>query len=323
MQRPRRLRTTLAMRRLVRETRLHPDQLVLPVFLREGLDAPRDIPGLTGVKQHTLASLPHVIADASQHGIGGVMLFGVPSVRDATGTQACDVNGILTQAVRIAKSAADGELVVMADVCLDEFTDHGHCGVLTENGQVDNDATLQHYATMATLLADAGVDVVGLSGMMDGQVAAVRSALDAAGHVDTAILAYAAKYASVLYGPFRNAVESTLTGDRRSYQQDPANRREAAREVALDVAEGADIILVKPALTYLDVLSDTADNVSVPVGAYLVSGEHMMVEAGAAAGAFPRDAAIMETLTGLARAGADIILTYWALEVAAWLKDTA
>lgn len=321
MQHPRRLRHTHAMRRLVRETRLHPAQLILPVFVREGLTAPRDIPGLTGVKQYDLGSLPGVVNDALALGIGGVMLFGVPETRDATGSGSCAVDGILTRAVAIAAQTSGGNLVVMADVCLDEFTDHGHCGVLDAHGNVDNDETLAHYQKMATVLADAGVDVVGLSGMMDGQVAAVRRALDESGHINTAILAYAAKYASVMYGPFRNAVESTLTGDRRTYQQDPANRREARREVALDVTEGADIILVKPALTYLDVLTDTAASTDVPVGAYLVSGEHVMVEAGAAQGAFDREAAILETLTGLARAGAQLILTYWALEVALWLKD--
>jgi len=322
MQRPRRLRSTPAFRRLVRETWLQPSQLVLPIFVREGLDAPRDIDGLTGVKQYDLASLQRVVTDAAACGIGGVMLFGVPDTRDATGSGAVDPEGILTRSVATARTAVGDSLVVMADVCLDEFTDHGHCGVLDADGCVHNDETLTKYATMATVLAQAGTHVVGLSGMMDGQVRFVREALEANGHPDTAILAYAAKYASVMYGPFRAAVESTLEGDRRSYQQDPANRREAKREVRLDVAEDADIILVKPALTYLDVVSDTARATDVPVGAYLVSGEHMMVEAAAQAGAFNRRDGILETLTSVKRAGAQLILTYWAQEVADWLKET-
>ncbi len=322
MPRPRRLRRSPAMRQLVRETWLQPSQLVLPVFVREGLDAPRDIPGLTGVKQYDLASLAQVASDAAASGIGGIMLFGVPDTRDGSGTGAVDPHGILTRAVATTRAAVGERLVVMADVCLDEFTDHGHCGVLDADGQVDNDQTLPHYQTMATVLAKAGADVLGLSGMMDGQVRAVREALETAGHHDTVILAYAAKYASVMYGPFRAAAESTLEGDRRSYQQDPANRREAKREVHLDLAEDADIILVKPALTYLDVVSDTAQTADVPVGAYLVSGEHMMVEAAAQSGAFDRRDAILETLTSVKRAGAQIILTYWAKEVADWLKES-
>lgn len=322
MQRPRRLRSTPALRRLVRETWLQPSQLVLPVFVREGLNAPRAIDGLTGVKQYDLASLPDVITRAADSGVGAVMLFGVPEHRDAIGSGATDPEGILTKSVAAAHQAVGDSLVIMADVCLDEFTDHGHCGVLDEQGCVHNDTTIQHYAAMATVLAQAGTHVVGLSGMMDGQVSGVRAALEAAGHTDTVILAYAAKYASVMYGPFRAAVESTLEGDRRSYQQDPANRREAKREVRLDVDEDADIILVKPALTYLDVLSDTAQATDLPVGAYLVSGEHMMVEAAAQAGAFDRRDGILETLTGVKRAGAQIILTYWAQEVAQWLKDS-
>jgi len=301
---------------------LQPAQLVLPLFVREGLAAPRAIAGLTGVQQYDLASLDRVITQAAASGIGGVMLFGVPDLRDANGSGAIDPEGILTRSVATAKAAVGDSLVIMADVCLDEFTDHGHCGVIDRDGQVDNDLTLGHYQTMATVLAEAGTHVVGLSGMMDNQVSAVRHTLETAGYTNTAILAYAAKYASVMYGPFRAAVESTLTGDRRSYQQDPANRREAKREVRLDVHEGADIILVKPALTYLDVLSDTAQATDVPVGAYLVSGEHMMVEAAAQQGAFDRRDAILETLTSVKRAGAQIILTYWAQEVAGWLKES-
>lgn len=322
MQRPRRLRSNPALRRLVRETWLQPSQLVLPLFVREGLTTPRDVPGLSGVKQYDLASLAQAVTEAADSGVGAVMLFGVPNHRDATGSGAVDPEGILAQSVTAARKAIGDSLVVMADVCLDEFTDHGHCGVIDADGQVQNDATLQQYAKMATVLAQAGSHVLGLSGMMDGQVGYVRQALERAGHIDTAILAYAAKYASVMYGPFRAAVESTLQGDRRSYQQDPANRREAQREVRLDLTEDADIILVKPALTYLDVVSDTAKATDVPVGAYLVSGEHMMVEAAAQAGAFNRRDGILETLTSVKRAGAQIILTYWAKEVATWLTET-
>lgn len=319
--RPRRLRTTPAMRRLVRETQLRPGQLILPLFVREGLEAPRPIEGLPGVVQHSEASLVDAAREALARGVGGLMLFGVPEVRDAAGTCATDPQGILSRGVRSLREAVGDDLVVIPDLCLDEFTDHGHCGVLDAAGRVDNDATLERYAHMATVLADAGAHLLGTSGMMDGQVGAVRAALDAAGHLDVGVLAYAAKYASVLYGPFRAAVESTLEGDRRTYQQDPANRREARREVALDLAEGADIVMVKPALTYLDVVADTAARVDVPVAAYVVSGEHAMVEVTAAAGAFDRRAAVLEALTGVHRAGADLLCTYWATEVAGWLQE--
>jgi porphobilinogen synthase len=320
-ERPRRLRTSVAMRRLVREHRLDAAQLVLPMFAREGLVGARPVDGLPGVDQHDLDSLRRAVARAVEVGVGGVMLFAVPEQRDATGTCASDPDGILTRAVQAVRAEVGDTLVVMADLCLDEFTDHGHCGVLDAQGRVDNDATLEHYRAMAVVLAEAGVHMVGTSGMMDGQVGAVRAALDAAGQVDVGVLAYAAKYASVLYGPFRAAVESTLEGDRRTYQQDPANRRESRREVRLDVQEGADIVMVKPSLTYLDVVADTAASVDVPVAGYVVSGEHVMVEAAAAAGAFERRAGILEALTGLRRAGADIICTYWASEVAAWLRE--
>ncbi|MFP4311157.1 MAG: porphobilinogen synthase [Nitriliruptoraceae bacterium] len=319
--RPRRLRASAARRRLVRETHLRPDQLVLPLFLREGLDAPRPIEGLPGVLQHSEGSLVDAAREAVTRGVGGLMLFGVPAHRDATGTCATDPGGVLTRGVRALKEAVGDDAVLLPDLCLDEFTDHGHCGVLDERGQVDNDATLVRYQEMAAVLAEAGADLLGTSGMMDGQVGAVRSALDAAGHLDVGVLAYAAKYASVLYGPFRNAVESTLEGDRRTYQQDPANRREARREVALDLAEGADIVMVKPALTYLDVVADTAASIDVPVAAYVVSGEHTMLELAAAAGAFDRRAAVLEALTGVHRAGADVLCTYWATEVAGWLQE--
>jgi len=320
-ERPRRLRTTVAMRRLVRERRLDRSQLVLPVFVREGLVGSRPVEGLPGVAQLDLDGLRREAAAAVAAGVGGVMIFAVPEVRDATGTCATDPDGILARSVAAVRDEVGDALVVMADLCLDEFTDHGHCGVLDADGRVDNDATLVRYRDMAVVLADAGAHLLGASGMMDGQVAAVRGALDAAGQVDVGVLAYAAKYASVLYGPFRTASESTLVGDRRTYQQDPANRRESRREVRLDVAEGADIVMVKPSLTYLDVIADTAATVDVPVAGYVVSGEHVMIEAAAAAGAFDRRAGILEALTGLHRAGADVLCTYWATEVAGWLTE--
>jgi len=320
-ERPRRLRTTPAMRRLVREHRLDPSQLVLPVFAREGLTGSRPVEGLPGVLQHDLDGLRREVAAAVAAGVGGVMIFAVPEARDAIGTCATDPNGILTRAVAAVRDEVGDGLVIMTDLCLDEFTDHGHCGVLDADGRVDNDATLERYRDMAVVLAGVGTQLLGTSGMMDGQVAAVRGALDTAGHVDVGVLAYAAKYASVLYGPFRAAVESTLEGDRRTYQQDPANRRESRREVRLDVAEGADVVMVKPSLTYLDVVADTAASVDVPVAGYVVSGEHVMVEAAAAAGAFDRRAGILEALTCLHRAGADVLCTYWATEVAGWLAE--
>ena len=318
--RPRRLRTTPAMRRLVSETRVHPAQLVLPVFVHEQLDAPRAIASMPGVHQHTLESLRGVIDAAAGAGIGGVMLFAIPAQRDATGTQACEADGILNRAITVAAEASAGRLVVMADLCLDEFTDHGHCGVLAADGTVDNDATLEVYGRMAVAQASAGAAVLGLSGMMDGQVAAVRESLDAAGHQDTSILAYAAKYASAAYGPFRDAVESELQGDRRTYQMDPANRREGALEAALDEAEGADILMVKPALPYLDVLADVAGASAVPVAAYHVSGEYSQIEAAAERGWIDRRAAHLEAVTSIVRAGGDIVLTYAALDLAEWIR---
>lgn len=318
---PRRLRTSRAMRALVREHRLDAAQFVLPLFAREGLIGSRPVDGLTGVQQHDLDGLRREAAAARAAGVGGVMLFAVPEIRDATGSCATRPHGILARAIAAVRDEVGDELVIMADLCLDEFTDHGHCGVLDRTGRVDNDATLLRYQEMARVLAASGAHMVGTSGMMDGQVAAVRDALDGDGHRDVGILAYAAKYASVLYGPFRAAVESTLEGDRRTYQQDPANRRESRREVRLDVAEGADIVMVKPSLTYLDVIADTAASVDVPVAGYVVSGEHMMVEAAAAAGAFDRRAVILEALTGLRRAGADVLCTYWATDAARWLAE--
>jgi len=319
-ERPRRLRRTPAIRRLVRETHLAAADLILPVFVREGATAPIPIGSMPGVVQHTRDSLRQAVTEAAEAGVGAVMIFGVPAVRDACGDVAIAPNSILAEAVRWAKDATGDDLPVIADLCLDEFTSHGHCGVLDDRGQVDNDATLAVYQQMGLVLADAGSDILGLSGMMDGQVGAVRAALDAAGDTDTALLAYAAKYASAMYGPFREAVESQLQGDRRSYQQDPGNAVEALREVRLDVAEGADIVMVKPALPYLDIIARVSDEVDVPVAAYVVSGEFSMVEAAAAAGMIDRDRAIHEILTSVKRAGAGIIATYWATEVARALR---
>jgi porphobilinogen synthase len=314
--RPRRLRRTAPLRELTAEHRLHPGRLVLPMFVREGLEQPAPIASMPGVVQHSPASLVTAAVDAVDAGVGGLMLFGVPAARDAVGSGADDPGGVLNVALRDVSDAVGDRTVVMADLCLDEFTDHGHCGVLDGAGGVDNDATLERYASMALAQAAAGADVLGLSGMMDGQVAHVRAALDAAGRDDVVLLAYAAKYASAFYGPFREAVDSQLTGDRRTYQQDPANGREALREVRLDVAEGADVVMVKPALPYLDVLSAVAADVDVPVWAYQVSGEYAMVEAAAANGWIDRDRAVTESLTAIVRAGADVVLTYWAAEVA-------
>ena len=319
--RPRRLRRTPALRRLVAETRLHPAGLILPLFVREGIDSPVPISAMPGVVQHTRASLRAAAAQAVSLGLGGVMLFAVPEVRDAVGSGATDPDGILNVAVRDVRDEVGDSLVVMADLCLDEFTDHGHCGVLDDEGGVDNDATLQRYAEMGIALAQAGADVVGTSGMMDGQVGFVRDALDDVDATDVVILAYAAKYASSLYGPFREAVDSQLVGDRRSYQQDPANRRESLREVRLDIEEGADLVMVKPAGLYLDILREIADVVDVPVAAYQVSGEYSMVEAAAERGWIDRDRAIVESVTSLHRAGADVVLTYWAAELARWIAE--
>jgi porphobilinogen synthase len=314
--RPRRLRRTAALRRLVAETRLSPAELVLPLFVREGLSGPRPVPSLPGVVQHSRDSLRRAAVEAVTAGVGGVMLFGVPQRRDPVGTAGTDPGGVLNVAIADVIAEVGDAAVVSSDLCLDEFTDHGHCGVLAPDGTVDNDATLARYEQMALAQAAAGAHLLGLSGMMDGQVGAVRRALDAAGHTGTAILAYAAKYASACYGPFRDAVESTLQGDRLTYQQDPANAREALREVALDAAEGADVVMVKPALPYLDVIAQVRAATEVPVAAYQVSGEYAMVEAAAAHGWLDRDRMIVETLTSIRRAGAQIILTYWATEAA-------
>ncbi|MDR6199565.1 porphobilinogen synthase [Microbacterium sp. SORGH_AS428] len=318
----RRLRQSPAVRRLVRETHLAPSQLVLPMFVREGLSEPQPIGSMPGVVQHSLDSLRRAAADAAAAGVGGVMLFGVPAVRDAMGSGADDPDGILNVATAALVAEVGDALVVQSDLCLDEFTDHGHCGVLTAQGAVDNDATLERYAAMAIAQASAGSHLLGLSGMMDGQVGHVRAALDAEGFTDTILLAYAAKYAGAFYGPFREAVDSQLKGDRRTYQLDPGNGREGVREAVVDVAEGADIVMVKPALPYLDVLADVRASVEVPVWAYQVSGEYAMIEAAAAHGWIDRRGAITESLLGIRRAGADAILTYWALEAAAWLRES-
>jgi porphobilinogen synthase len=309
------------MRRLVAETRLHPAELILPMFIREGAKEPVPIGSMPGLVQHSLDSFERALVEAAEAGIGGVMLFGVPEEKDATGSGAVDPQGILNVATRAAVAAVGDALVVQTDLCLDEFTDHGHCGVLDGNGAVDNDASLLVYREMALAQAEAGSQLLSLSGMMDGQVAAVREALDGAGHGNTAVLGYAAKYASAFYGPFREAVQSSLVGDRRTYQHDPANRREGLREVELDLAEGADIVMVKPAMSYLDVLADTAAMSPVPVWAYQVSGEYSMIEAAAANGWIDRERAIDESITSIKRAGADAILTYFAVEVAERLRS--
>jgi porphobilinogen synthase len=306
---------------MVAETHLHPADLILPAFVREGVAEPVPIASMPGVVQHSRDSLRKAAVAAVEAGVAGIMLFGVPeeSKKDAIGSPGTDPDGILQRALRDVRAEIGEELVVMSDLCLDEVIDHGHCGVLDEQGRVDNDATLARYAEMAVVQAEAGAQVLGPSGMMDGQVGYVRRALDAAGHQDVALLAYTAKYASAFYGPFREAVNSSLQGDRKTYQQDPPNGREALRELALDLAEGADMVMVKPGLPYLDVLRRVADAVTVPVAAYQISGEYAMVEAAAEKGWIDRDRAIEETLVAFKRAGADVILTYWATEVAARL----
>ena len=319
--RPRRLRTTPAMRRLTAEHRLAPAELILPAFIREGLSEPASISSMPGVVQHTTDSLKRAAAEAVELGVGGIMLFGVPAMRDASGSASLDPEGVLNKAIRDVRAEVGDELVVMSDVCLDEFTDHGHCGVHDANGYVDNDATLEIYGQMAVAQADAGAHVLGPSGMMDGQVAVIRQALEEAGHKNTAVLAYAAKYASAFYGPFREAVDSQLKGDRRTYQMDAANRREAIIEVELDLEEGADMVMVKPAMSYLDILADVAAMSPVPVAAYQISGEYAMIEAAAANGWIDRRGAITESVLGIKRAGAGMVLTYWASELAGWLKE--
>jgi porphobilinogen synthase len=303
---------------LVAETRLGLDDLVAPVFVRQDLDEPRPIASLPGQVQHSVASVAAEAKRLAGLGIPGLVLFGIPVHKDSEGSEAWNPDGIVARALQSVREAVGDELVVMADLCLDEFTDHGHCGVLGADGGVDNDATLDRYRQVARVQAEAGAHVVAPSGMMDGQVAAIRGALDEAGHEQVAILAYAAKYASALYGPFRDAVDVAIAGggDRLGYQQDPRNRRESAVEVALDVAEGADMVMVKPALTNLDVLSDVRRRVAVPLAAYQVSGEYAQVKAAAERGWIDGAAVAFEQLTAIKRAGADFILTYFAAEVA-------
>jgi porphobilinogen synthase len=315
--RPRRLRRTPALRRLVADVAIAPSDLVLPMFVREGITEPAPIASMPGVVQHSVDSLVKAAVEAVEAGIGGLMLFGIPMHKDAQGSGADDPDGVLNVALRRLRAELGEATVLMSDLCLDEFTDHGHCGVLAADGSVDNDATLERYASMGRAQAEAGAHLLGTSGMMDGQVGAVRAALDAAGFLDTGILGYAPKYTSGFYGPFREAVNSSLTGDRRSYQQDGARSvAEALAEVALDVAEGADIVMVKPALPYLDILRAVADASPVPVAAYQISGEYAMVEAAAERGWLERERVILETLTSIKRAGASMILTYWAVEFA-------
>ena len=321
--RMRRLRRTPALRRLVSDVRLHPGDLLLPLFVKEGLADAEPIASMPGVVQHSHESLRKAAHGAVEAGVGGLVLFGIPATKDAAGSGADDPDGVVQKAVRELRADFGDATVLITDLCLDEYTDHGHCGVLTADGDVDNDATLERYAAIAAAQAAAGADIVAPSGMMDGQVAAIRNALDSNGYKDVVILAYAAKYASAFYGPFRDAAEcAPQFGDRAGYQQDPARDGvEAVREAVLDVAEGADMVMVKPALSYLDVVRQVADAVDVPVAAYQVSGEYAMVEAAAARGWIDRERVIRETLFGLRRAGASVILTYWAAEMARWLGE--
>jgi porphobilinogen synthase len=320
-QRLRRLRRTPALRRLVAEHRVDLDDLVAPLFVKEGLDAPEPVVSMPGVVQHTHESLRKEVRVLAELGLPGVMLFGIPAHKDPHGSQADARDGVMQVALRNLRDEVGDEVVLMVDNCLDEYTDHGHCGILTPAGEVDNDATLDRYASIAIAQADAGADIVAPSGMMDGQVGAIRTALDETGHATTAILAYAAKYASALYGPFRDAAECTPRfGDRRGYQMDPANRREALTEVALDVHEGADMVMVKPALAYLDVIADVRAAFDVPVAAYHVSGEYAMVRAAAQLGWLDGPAVALEHLLSIKRAGADIVLTYFAREIAELLS---
>ena len=320
--RPRRLRRTAALRRLVAETRLSVDDLVAPLFVREGIDEPQPVASLPGVVQHTRSSLRAEVSAMRDLGVPAVILFGIPEEKDAVGSEAWNPDGVVQVALRDLRDEVGDDVVLMADLCVDEYTDHGHCGVLDGHGSVDNDATLELYGRAAVAQAAAGADVTAPSGMMDGQVAAIRAALDDAGHPDTVILAYAAKYASALYGPFRDAVDVQIVGggDRRGYQQDPPNAREAIVEIMADLDEGADMVMVKPALAYLDVLAEARSAVDVPLAAYHVSGEYAMVEAAAANGWLDGDAVGMEHLLSIRRAGADFILTYLARRAAELLQ---
>ncbi|MDP1720546.1 MAG: porphobilinogen synthase [Candidatus Nanopelagicaceae bacterium] len=320
IERPRRLRSTSVLRAMVRDTSVAPASLILPVFIREGLTTPKPIEGMPGVVQHTKDSYKAEIDLALEAGIGGVMVFGIPEKRDPSGTEALNPEGVLSSAIREARTRAGDDLVIVADLCLDEFTSHGHCGVLDKRGNVENDATLKIYGEMAKVLAASGAHMVGTSGMMDGQVGVVRDALDSDGYTDVLILAYAAKFASAFYGPFRDAVESQLQGNRNTYQQDPGNIKESMREVRLDVSQGADIVMVKPSLAYLDILYAASQAVDVPTASYIVSGEMAMIEAAAAQGSLDRERAILEVLSSVKRAGASVICTYWAIEAAHMLK---
>ena len=320
-QRPRRLRRTPALRELVAESRLAARDLVLPLFVKEGITEPAPVGSMPGVVQHTRESLRKAAVDAVDAGVGGLLLFGIPAHKDARGSAADDPGGLVQLAVADLVTEVGDATVLITDLCLDEYTDSGHCGVLTAAGEIDNDATLERYAAIACAQAGAGAHVVAPSGMMDGQVAAIRGALDGAGHTEVGVLAYSAKFASSFYGPFREAAEcAPRFGDRSAYQQDPRNADEALREVALDVAEGADIVMVKPALGYLDVVRRVADAATVPVAAYSVSGEYAMVEVAAERGWIDRDRAVLEALGSIRRAGADIVITYWAGEVARRLR---
>lgn len=322
-ERPRRLRRTPAIRRLVEQTRLHPADFVLPLFVKQGIDEPHEVTSMPGVQQHTLDSLRRAATEAVDAGVGGLILFGIPADKDASGTQADADDGIVQQALQKLKADLGDSTVLMSDLCLCEYTDHGHCGPLAVDGAtVDNDATLMRYASVARAQVEAGADVVAPSGMMDGTVGVLREAMDSAGYADRAILAYAAKFASAFYGPFRDAAESTPSfGDRRTYQLDPPNADEAMREVFADIDEGADGVMVKPAGPYLDVIARVSDAVDVPVAAYQVSGEYAMVEAAAAAGWIERERAIVESVTAIRRAGARTVLTYWATELARTLRE--
>jgi porphobilinogen synthase len=321
-ERPRRLRRTALLRSLARETRLSAAELVHPLFIREGIAEPVAIDALPGHRQETIASAAWLVEEALGLGIGSVLLFGVPARKDAIGSEAWNDHGVVQSALRALRRQSGDACILIADCCLDEYTDHGHCGVLREDGSVDNDRSLELYGRIAVSQAAAGADVIAPSGMMDGQVAAIRVALDAAGFADIAILAYSAKYATVMYGPFRDAADcAPRSGDRRGYQMDVANVREALREVRLDLAEGADMVMVKPALTCLDVIARVRAEVEVPVAAYNVSGEYAMVHHAAQAGAFEERAAALEALTAIRRAGADVVITYHALQAARWLRE--
>jgi porphobilinogen synthase len=320
--RPRRLRRTAALRGLARETRLLPGDLIHPAFVREGIDAPVPITSMPHQQQETIESLTVAVDDAVTTGCAAVVLFGIPEHKDARGSQAWAEDGIVQRALRSLRRSHGDDCVLIADCCLDEYTDHGHCGVLREDGSVDNDATIELYGRIAVAQAAAGADIIAPSGMMDGQVGAIRAALDDSGFHDTAVLAYSAKYASVMYGPFREAADcAPRSGDRHSYQMDVANQREAVREVLLDIDEGADMVMVKPALTALDVVARVRDITDLPLAAYCVSGEYAMLHAAAAAGAFDERAAVLEALTAIRRAGADLVISYDARRAARWLRE--